>query len=394
MKSPALENNFLNAITTPLELVRNAIVGYKGTVGDPLSLADISKIARIEPITLISSNLNGTKELYDILHGVLNIYTAYYLQAVHILSAQLSDVRILGILDRTNPDRDIKTLLTVGRTAYEAHGSPSECIRTLSLENCKFKLPMLKSDKNPEYGFESYPNNDGNSLTSATGRLETFEKLGSAIGKVVELRFNVRKEDDNKAPTSEVTIPVVVKLDNMIIPSDVINSIVTSNKDEITLGSRFKDAINGRIRFIKDFILCSDLIKSQKKTMIKDPTGYYSQMLKRINNSRIYSALSGNVSLAGISSVVVLSEEDEQEVQKQIGGKLTNQKTREIVFNNTSAMMIVVVDNSWRRCSMYIRDIDTFSQNSFESFKNMSSKDNDSITEMFKMLSLGQSPAF
>lgn len=392
MQSQALENKILDAITTPLEIVRNIVVGYRGTVGQPLSIADISKIARVEPITLISSNLTGTKELYDILHGALNIYAAYYLQAVHILSAQLSDVRILGILDRTNPDRDMKTMLTVGKTAYEAHGSPSECIRTLSLEGCKFKLPMLKSDKKSEFGMEAY--GDDNVLTSATGRLETFERLGSAVGKVIELKFNVRKEDDNKAPKDEVTIPVVVKLDNMIIPSDVLNTIVTSNKDEITLGSRFKDAISGRISFIKDFLLSSDLIKAQKKTMIKDPTGYYAQMLKRVNNSRIYSALSGNVSLAGISGIVVLSEEDEQEVQKLLGGKLTNLKTREIVFNNTSAMMIIVVDNSWRRCSIYIRDIESFSQNSFESFKQMSGKDGDNLSELFKMLSLGQSPAF
>ena len=135
-----------------LEVLRNIVVGYRGTVGDPVSLADISKIARVEPITLISSNLTGTKELYNILHGVLNIYAGFYLQAVHILSAQLSDVRILKILDQTNPDRDLKTLLTAGYTAYESHNLN---IKTLSLENAKYKLPMLNSDGAPKYAFLS-----------------------------------------------------------------------------------------------------------------------------------------------------------------------------------------------------------------------------------------------
>lgn len=374
-----------------LEIIRNVVVTYKGVAGDPISLADISKIARVEPITLISSNLTGTKELYTILHGALNIYAAYYLQAVSILSAQLSDVRILKILDKTNPDRDLKTLLTSGYTAYEDYKEAAKNVKTLSLENCKFKLPMLKSDSQ-ELSMEAFGDEPENILSNTTKRVETFEKLGAAVGKVIEVEFNVRSESDARGQS--ISMPVVVKLDNMIIPSEVIQGIVTSNKDEIRLGSRFQDAISGRIGFVKDFLLCSDLIKTQKKTMIKDPTGYYSQLLKRINNSRLYSALSGNISLAGISSIVVLSEEDEQEIQRQIGGKLTNQKTRDIVFDNTSAMMIMVVDKEWERVSMYIRDVDGFAQNSFDDFKVMASAGNNNIADLLKAFSLSSPPSF
>lgn len=375
-----------------LETVRNVVVTYKGTVGDPVSLADISKIARVEPITLISSNLSGTPELYNVLHGVLNIYAAYYLQAVQILSAQLSDVRILKILDKTNPDRDLKTLLTSGYTAYESYADIRTRVATMSLEDAKFKLPMVKTDwKN--LAMESDVFDTSATLGATFGKLETFEKLGSAVGKVIEVKFNVKGEAE-RGIGNTISIPIVVKLDNMVIPSDVVGSIMTSNKEEITLGSRFKDAISGRIRFIKDFLLCSDLIKSQKKTMIKDPTGYYTQLLKRINNSRMYSALSGNISLAGISSILVISDEDEKEIQRKIGGKLTNQSTREIIFNNTSTMMIVVVDREWERVSIYIRDVDGFSQNSFESFKPMASKDNNNIADLLKSFNLNNAPSF
>lgn len=371
-----------------LEIARNVIVTYKGTVGEPLSVADVTKIARVEPITIVSSNLTGTKELYNILHGVLNIYSAYYLQAISILSAQLVDVRILKILDKTNPDRDIKTLLTAGYTAYESY---SNNIKTLSLENAKYKLPMISSDK--KFATESIFDEDQNSLTTSIHKIDTFERLGTAVGKVMEVKFTVKREGERDA--QEVSIPVVVKLDTMIVPSDVVGSILSMNEQDISFGTRFKEAISGRIRFIKDFILCSDLIKSQKKTMIKDPTGYYNQLLKRINNSRLYSAISGNISLAGISSIFVISEEDENEIQKKIGGKLTNQKTREIVFDNISAMAIVVVDRSWERVSIYIRDIDGFSQNSFDDFKSASDKSSGvQIQDILKSFSLGNNPVF
>lgn len=370
-----------------LEVIRNTIVTYKGTVGSPVSLADISKIARVEPITLISSNLAGNKELYNILHGVLNIYAAYYLQAVHILSAQLADVRILKILDKTNPDRDLKTLLTSGYIAYESYNDTA----TLSLKNAKWKLPFNTGTVSTESILDE---DDGDALTTSLKRIESFEKLGSAVGKVIEVRFKTTP-DDSKKESTEVAIPVVVKLDNMIIPGEVISSMLISNKDEITLGSRFRDAIAGRINFIKDFILCSDLIKTQKKTMIKDPTGAYSEMLKRINNSRMYSVISGNISLAGVSSIVVISEEDENQIQRAIGGKLTNETTRDIVFENTSAMMIVSISESWERVTIYVRDVSGYSQNSYDSFKGAADKSNNNIGDILKSFTLGSgAPSF
>lgn len=368
-----------------LEVVRNVLVTYKGTVGDGMSLADVSKLSRVEPITLISSSLAGEKELYNILHGVLNVYCSYYLQAVHILSAQLADVRILKILDKTNPDRDIKTLLTSGYIATES-ANLKRNYKTLSLEGSKYKLPMIATES-------LWDEDDQRSISSSVEKLESFDKLGSAVGKVLQVKFNVQNTDNAREKT-EVSIPVVVKLDNMIIPGDVINAILVSNKDEITLGSRFKDAISGRIDFIKDFILASDLIKTQKRTMMKDSTGSYAALMKRINNSKLYSALSGNISLAGISAIMVISEEDENKVQQVIGGKLTNPSTRKIVFDNTSSMLIVVIDKEWERVSIYVRDMNGFSQNSYSSFKTSIDTHNDAIVDMMKSMSMGNAPSF
>lgn len=375
-KTLALES--VSSEPTLLESIRNILVTYKGTVGSPLSLADVAKIARIEPITLISNDLVGVKELYTILHGVLNIYSAYYLQAVSILSAQLQDARILQILDRTNPDRDLKTLLTTSQTAYEDYKN----IKTLSLENIKYKLPMLSNEAVGDLGEDK--------LTSSIHKLDTFEKLGVAVGKVIELRFTLR----NGKETDEVTVPVVVKLDSMVVNNEVIKSILVTNTEEITFSSRISDVFKGKISFIKDFLFASDLIKNHKKTLFKDNTNTYNNMLKRINNSRIYSALSGNISLAGVSAIVVMSESDENEINRKLGGKLSSTKIRDLVFENTMAMMIVVVDKEWERVSIYIRDIDNFAQNPFSAFKNMSDKNNDSILDIFKAFSMGNAPSF
>lgn len=404
---------------TLLEQVRNVVTTYKGTVGDGMSIADVAKIARVEPITLISSNLTGTKELYNILHGVLNIYTAYHLQAISLLGTQIYDSRILKILDKTNPDRDLKTFLASGQLAFESFTEPQqvsvEAHRTMSLKNCKFGLPFLQSDRKfiatESMKLNSFGYSDGLStdedtqrsseLGAAVAKIDSFDKLGMTVGKIVDVSFNVGTKDQKgrggmvEGDGSQHTIPTVIKLDTMVIPGETLSSIATLNTDEITFGARAMDALRGRIPFIKDFILCSDLIKAQKKTMIKDPTGFYAQLLKRVNNSKLYSALSGNISLAGISAIVVLSEEEENEIQKKIGGRLSNLKTREMVFNNISAMMIVVVDKEWERVSIYIRDVNGFSQAPIDSFKVATDKNGGAqIVDMLKALSLSNAPSF
>lgn len=399
---------------TLIEQVRNVITTYKGTVGDGMSIADVAKIARVEPITLVSSNLTGTKELYNILHGVLNIYTAYHLQAISILGTQIYDSRILKILDKTNPDRDLKTFMAAGQLAFENQSVSMETHRTMSLQNCKFSLPFLNKEKKyiagesmkiNDFGYsDDLADNEGSqrstSLGASIAKIESFDKLGMTVGKIVDISFNVGTKDmktkNGEVPGdgSQATIPTVIKLDTMVIPGDTLANIATLNSEEITFGSRAMDALRGRISFIKDFILCSDLIKAQKKTMIKDPTGFYAQLLKRVNNSKLYSALSGNISLAGISAIIVLSEEEENEIQKKIGGRLSNLKTREMVFNNISAMMIVVVDKEWERVSIYIRDVDGFSQASIDSFKVANDKGGTQIVDMMKALSLSNAPSF
>lgn len=392
---------------TLLEQVRNIVTTYKGTAGDGMSLADITKIARVEPITLVSSSLTGTKELYTILHGVLNIYAGYYLQAVSILSTQIYDSRILKILDKTNPDRDLKTFLTAGQLAYENRPVSNAALQTMTLERSSFTLPMmrtggkaaLESLQVDDFGYSDDPDNRSSSdrLGASMSKIDTFDKLGMTVGKIIDVSFSSRRpgaRGEDKSGSDIVTVPVVVKLDTMITDSAVMTSIATANTDEITFGSRFKDAINGRISFIKDFLLCSDLITAQKKTLIKDVDGFYSQQLKRLNNSKMYSALSGNVSMAAISAIYVMSEEDESQIQRKIGGKLTNKMTRDIVFDNTSAMMLVIVDKEWERVSIYIRDIDGFSQNSFDSFKSSTDKQNNVMMDVMKAFTMNNPPSF
>ena len=378
------------------------IVGYIAKAKSATSgfnLADVAKIARVEPIVLVSSNLTTLKELPDILQGVLNIYSGYYLQAVQLLSSAAINVKILKILDRLNPDRDIKTVVSanLGLENYSLKSDinyTSVNYDTLTLESFVPKFIQKKVTKSHQTSIDNIAVESADSVEFARiGKIDNFDKLNYSVGKILNVEFNVKDANGN---ATSVQIPVVVKLDTMVFPSEVMNSVLTVNKQELSFGSRLKDAIAGRISFIKDFILVSDLIKEHKKALIKDPTGYYAKVLARTNNSKFFSLLPGNMSLNSISSVFVISEKEESEIAKKIGGKLTNDTTRNIVFDNTLAMMLVVVDREWERVSIYIRGQNSgFTQASFTDFKSASDKNSSAqILEFMKAFNMGSPISF
>jgi len=80
----------------------------------------------------------------EILQTVLNIYTAYYMQAISILSAKLVSTKILKIMDTLHPDRDITTMLT----ASESYTQPKSMVSLESLD--------LKSKKYGLFAMEDY----------------------------------------------------------------------------------------------------------------------------------------------------------------------------------------------------------------------------------------------
>lgn len=400
--------NFFDSL---LEIVRRVTLTYKNTAGEGSSIADISKIGLVAPITLVSSNLKSTKELYDIQQGLLNIYAAFYIQAVSILSTKIADARILKILDSVNPDRDLNTVTTA--LSIESHRdiyakeSDQDYVanvrKYLGLEGLDFgiKNPNLKRKISLEDALDDLVDEVGDIVEGeryeaktsvgavSTKKVDSFEKTEKTVGKVIEVSFQAGEKG-----TEKVTVPVVIRLDNMIVPGEVLSNILTMNEESIRLGSRFKDMLAGRISPIKDFLLCSDLIKKQKSTLMKDPSRAYASMLGRINSSKMYSILSRNVSLSTISGIMVISEVEENEVRGLIGGDLTNKKTRNMIFDNSSVMMIAVVDREWETVKIFVRDMDNYSEIPFSRFKESTTANTDALTEVFKSMSVGRVPTF
>jgi hypothetical protein len=378
-------------LSTLSETIKNAAIIYQRT-NSPPAISDVAKISTINPIVVISSTVKTVdeKKLYNVLQTVLNIYAAYYMQAISILSAKLVSTKILKIMDTLHPDRDITTMLTATEGYKIQPKVESVSLEAVSLANKKYGLFSMEASATVISGdtLEEEEQVAGNSI----GYVKNFDNLPFTVGKIINATFRISSEGTDKP--AEVSIPVVVRLDTMVVPSETVSYLLTYNEEEIRFSERLSKALSGRIRFIKDFLLAQDLVQAQKKAMIKDPTGVYSAIIKRLNNSRIFSILTKNLSMSEISSIVVITDEEEKSIKRQYGAGLESNKIRKMVFDNLSAMMIVSIDRQWEQVSIYIKDQDSYAQNSISDFKVSSDKSNDSIVDILKAFSLGNPPSF
>lgn len=459
-----------NVIDSFLDTVRRWTLTYRNTLGDGTSLADISKSTSVMPLTIVSPKLKTLKEAPDIMDGTTLYYGIRYMTALSILGLHLSDGRILPMIDRLNPNRDMDTLLTSIATEsssdFFAPCTPEELAKNYrryfghvglehgvtSIKGIEASYPptmmeefyALEASKNgnknyrqqagtfinkpEEVNIRDNSNNEQNTLlvnnnhdesitfdhsdnsrrviheadqrtddekATATGSigiktLDGFEDAEGVTGKVFEANFQVGNSKE------QVKVPILVQLDAVHVPSDVIVNLMLMNKDSIRMSSRASDALHRRIHLFWDFFLARDLLRNQKRNLLKDPTRATATLLNQKDKNRLYGMLSRNVSLNTVSAILLITEEEENDIRREIGGTLEDKTTRKIVFDNAGVMIIGVVDREARSVTYYIRDMDTRSVIPFSRFnsRNTNNSSPDMVMDMYKSMAEGRVPTF
>lgn len=341
-----------------------------------ISLSEVTKLARVEPLTIVSKDCMNLEYLPDVLQTLTNIFTGYYLQAV-ALQTKIDNVNIRKVLDRLNPDRDFY------HPAFETHKD----IQTISIENYKFRLPhhgelALEASDSANLA-QQLPSPE---VSGPDGSKVLNESLNMAVGKMIDVTIQSGEQ--------KVKIPVVVRLAPAIIPNQSIVHILALKTEDNSLVERFHAWRSGRISFMKDLVLCQDLIDQHKKALMNDDTGMYNEIIRRANNSKVYGALSQNVSLVSASNIFVLSETAAEEVEHKLGGKLDNARVRQKAFENTYAMIIAVIDRNFERVTFYHRGIAASTDVSIRDIKSSNKTKGPDILDVMQALSSGKAPSF
>lgn len=359
-----------HTLATPLEMSSRVVEAIQSTKVD--SLPEYTAPTRLSPVVLIDKSVLSVEQglLHSLLQTLTSIYSAHYLQAVNI-AMNVGDVKVLRLLDKFSTDRDI--LRAAGNSAFLG----MEAYDLDGMELPSFSMEAIRDGDEPQR-LRGGRDND------KTIRTITDES-NLAVGKVIEVKV--------QSGEHQISIPVTVSLIPKSMSSEELVSITEAKSIDRTLKGRFHAWRSGEIRFIKDYLLALDLVEADKKALMADSTGTLLSNRSKRSKGILAALVSGQASPNAISTMVVVSKGTAKEMELALRGKLKSSKTRDAYFQANSAMMLVVVDTTLERFTLYQRGIDDYSEYTLEDIKANGSKPNGvDIESVLKAYKLGDSP--
>ena len=197
----------------------------------------------------------------------------------------------------------------------------------------------------------------GGGIGGAFGRdtIGTMQDLANmSVGKQFEVIFEA---DGNRKPVLVTTRLAVRGTD-----SESFKTILTIGGLQNTFRERLARARAGELAYINDLLLCNDLVEQAMKTRIRDRSGFFEHMMRKRSKNWLAGLLSMNPSVNNASAVLIFSAETAKKIQLELGGKLDDFRTRQHVFKNTAAMLMVVVDEQWKTVTIYHRSLQEFNE--------------------------------
>lgn len=357
-------NTTLNTVAKFINEVRNVKNYYNNK-----SLADISKLTRVEPLTIVSKDLLSFEPMQDVQQAVLSMFSAHYLQAMNIV-AGIQHVEVVKALDKLNPARDDTGFLLSESLTRESV--------SFSLEAYKYSLPR-----------------DGITYVQESGKdIDLNDVTNLSVGRMIKVTIGYPANEEAGTKAGSCEVPVNIRLMASSIPNGSITRILAHQTEDTSLVERYHAWRSGRISFIKDLIFAQDLIDENKRALIQDDSRTLETIMSRVSNNKKYGLLTRNPSLASASNIFVISEEVAKELESKLGGKLSNPSIRNKAFENTYMMLLVIVDREWNRVTFYTRGITESTDLSLKDIKAKSGNKGPDLLDMMKAMNMGMNASF
>ena len=432
----------------------SAPVSGEGQLGDTItrmgtkSLIEYTQSTRVEPIVLLDTGCVHLPYIEDILKVVNSLFAAYYLQAVAI-SVNVGRVDTVRLLDRLNPNRSVAN--AAGVFIGDVFSGESDSLELPRISN-EIKA-SLESDDFDQFtiasmeSFDTFKKNAGTYINNQIDAMETvgtnlqrgsvqldgdykkhtkgklagtdivdakgnkqahYTKIGSkndidggggartitdvseitnlCIGKLLDVHIN--------SGGSSAVIPVQVRLIVSGIAENILVNIFKAAAKNMTFTERYHSWRSGQISFWKEFVLCRDILRDHRETLRGDKSGTYAAMQARARNNTTAGVLARDPSVAQQSNIAVLSTQTVQEIEYAIGGKLSEFKLREQIFERTMLMLMVIIDQRRERVTIYHQSIPLPTTLNLNAIRSVNKGTGPDVTKIIETLLKGQAPSF
>lgn len=366
------------------------------------SLIEYTQPTRVEPIVLMDEKITSLPYAGDLMQSLTSLFSGYYLQAV-ALSVNVGRVDVVKLLDKLNPKRNVADNVVNG-----VSNGVATVVSMESAEAYRFRLPVpgrpdglgalnasLESASALDYARAATGGDDENKeapfgagIGMSPGR-DTVKMLGEltnlSVGKMLEVQI--------ESEGSRATFPINVRLICSGIGSKELVHILSVGSKNISVKERFHAWRAGQLEFVRDLLLCQDLIDSHKKTLAKDPTGLYAEIRERRKGNSISAIFSGQPSVATASNIIVMAASSAKELERTVGGRLKDFRTREKIFKETYCMILAVVDPDWEVVTFYHRSLAIPTELSVKELAVSNKGKGPDVAEILKAYQLGNSPS-
>lgn len=363
------------------------------------SLVEYTRSTRTEPITMIDHTIINRPELSDLMATLTTIYAAMYSQAFSIaINHEIGSIKALKALDKINPNRSVMKNFP----GLESHALTLPDYRNIE-NNYKVtnKITMegnfnvgggvvFQPNGNIAVGanasYDSGPNViDVNNKNKATVEMET-----DAITKFHQnLSTGILFDVSVSANGASLSVPLSVRLLANDMNTNNLLSILKAAVVNKTAKERYREWRAGGLSFWSDVVLCRDILKEQRKNIIKDQTGVYSEVIKRRNNNKWAGIFSGTPSISNISNILVLDSGTVSHFERETFKKLKDTKVRDAIFNNTNVMILAVVDTDREVVTLYYHSISVPTIVTFRDLKSYTKKQGLDPMEVLRSFQMG-----
>jgi hypothetical protein len=410
-----------------IESAKTVLAGSKE--GD---LVRFTQSARVEPILLMDKRAVNIPFIQDVVHTAYNMFTGYWLLAVS-LDTKINGVSVGRRLDKFATDRDLAdatlTMLTespsmesfaasmadfglpfIDEILAEQHQVAMESVSNGDMVAANVTADILEDDpvkagaEASKYGQKKAEAADAEAARRAQAREDEAERNAKmkngtgvqnaakyvekvnnlAVGNVIDVTIS----EDGK----DAVVPVTIRLRVASMPSDVMTQTLAVGGTDVTMRSRWRAWRAGEIGFWSDFVLQMDRVDAHRAAMMKDETGYYKTVYARAAKNSAASAMAGGPSLGTASAILVMDVKTATDLERRIGGQLSNFKTRQGIFGHTYSMLMIVVDPDWESVTIYTRGIEMPSKLSKNDIKSSGKSDSKELMDILKSYQLGKAP--
>jgi hypothetical protein len=375
----------LKEITTGIDMAGKLADTLRAAKSD--SLIEYTQPARVEPIVLMDHKAVGLPYTGEIMQSLTSLFSGYYLQAI-ALSVNVGRVDVIKLLDKLNPKRS--PMDNLANSQYITDGV-SKIVGSLeSAQSYTYKLPVPGETISVEgFSFEAAESDDSSGhLTNQSQRSQQLlqELTNLSVGKLLE----VEVEDGGKRAVFPISVRMIA---TGIGPKELVHTLSQGSKNT-SMKERYHLWRAGQLEFIRDLVLCQDLIESHKNTLLKDTSGIYEEIRRRRRGNKLSAIFSAQPSVATASNIVVMTKETAKNLEREIGGRLKDFRTREKIFKETYTMIMVVVDPDWDHVTFYHRSIELPTELSVKELQATNKSKGPDVAEILKAYQMGNSPSF